>query len=69
VLDGGSVRDVAVESSRQTILSRILRLRLTYDRAPDQAPGSLILKTGLPERAALWKGGNREISFYRQIAA
>jgi hypothetical protein len=51
VLGNTFVREVAVESSRTTILSRITRLRLTYDRADVDAPKSVILKTGLPERA------------------
>ena len=33
VLGEGCVREVAVESSRPTLLSRIIRLQLTYDRA------------------------------------
>jgi hypothetical protein len=50
-LSAGRVRDVVVESSKATILSRIIRLRLSYDGAAEEAPASLILKTGLPERA------------------
>src|SRR6266446_3748854 len=50
-LGAGRVRDVVVESSKATILSRIIRLRLSYDGAAEEAPASLILKTGLPERA------------------
>jgi hypothetical protein len=68
-LGGGRVRDVVVESSRQTLLSRIIRLRLTYDGALD-APSSLILKTGLPDRASgLSHSGHREVEFYTQVAA
>jgi hypothetical protein len=47
----GRVRAVAVESSRPTLLSRIVRLRLTYDGAAKDAPASLILKTAMPGRA------------------
>ena len=69
VLGDGRVRDVVVESSRPTLLSRIIRLRLTYEGAVD-APSSLILKTGLPDRAgSLSEGGRREVEFYNQIAA
>jgi hypothetical protein len=63
------VSDVAVESSRATLLSRIIRLRLSYNGAAADAPRSLILKTGLPERAnARWNGGPNEVAFYTQIA-
>ena len=48
VLDGGRVADVAVESSRTTILSRIIRLRLTCEGATADMPHGLVLKTGLP---------------------
>ena len=69
-LGAGRVRDVVVESSKATILSRIIRLRLCYDGAAEEAPASLILKTGLPERAgARWSSGRHEVAFYRQIAA
>src|SRR5215831_3963539 len=68
-LGTGRVRDVVVESSKATILSRIARLRLSYDGAAQQAPATLILKTGLPERAgARWNSGCKEVAFYTQIA-
>jgi thiamine kinase-like enzyme len=67
-LGDGRVREVVVESSRPTLLSRIIRLRLTYDGAVD-APGSLILKTGLPDRAGdLLDSGRREVEFYTNAA-
>jgi len=50
-LGAGRVCDVVVESSKPTILSRIIRLRLSYDGPAADAPASLILKTGLPESA------------------
>jgi hypothetical protein len=66
----GRVADVAVLSSRPTILSRIVRLGLSYDGPAPEAPASVILKTGLPERlGAAWNGGRHEVAFYRQIAA
>ena len=37
VLGSGRVCDVAVENSRDTILSRIIRLRISYDGVADQA--------------------------------
>ena len=70
VLDNGFVCAVTVESSRATVLSRIIRLRLTYEGAGSQAPASLILKTGLPGRiGGGWNGGRREVAFYNQVAA
>ena len=56
-LGKGRVRDVMVENSRPTLLSRIIRLRLSYEGATD-APRALILKTGLPGRASEvgWRG-------------
>jgi hypothetical protein len=64
------VREVAVESARNTILSRIIRLRLFYDGDAGDAPRSLIFKTGLPERInAKWNGGRSEVAFYKNIAA
>jgi hypothetical protein len=63
------VREVAVESARSTVLSRIVRLRLAYDGDAAGAPGSLILKTGLPERIGRgWTGGLQETAFYRDVA-
>jgi hypothetical protein len=63
------VSRVAVESSRATLLSRIIRLRLSYEGGATEAPGSVILKTGLPERAdARWNPGRHEVAFYTQIA-
>jgi hypothetical protein len=69
-LGAGRVRDVVVESSKATILSRIIRLRLSYDGPAADASASLILKTGLPERAdARWNAGQYEVAFYTQVAA
>src|SRR5712671_1689850 len=63
-LGEGCVSDVVVENSRKTILSRIIRLSLSYKGAAAEAPGSLILKTGLPERVdAKWNSGRREVAF------
>ena len=59
-----------MESSKPTILSRIIRLRLSYDGPAADAPASLILKTGLPERAdARRNPGQYEVAFYTQVAA
>jgi hypothetical protein len=69
MLGGARVRDVAVESSRPTILSRIIRLRLTYEGAAAEAPRSIILKTGLSERSdKAWNSGRQEVAFYTDVA-
>jgi hypothetical protein len=69
VLGKSWVRDVRVESSRSTLLSRIIRLRLSYEGATD-APKSLILKPGLPARASeVAHSGHREVGFYIQAGA
>src|SRR5262245_41325509 len=68
-LGDGSVCTVVVESSRSTLLSNIIRLRLTYDGAASNAPNSIILKTALPERiGGLWDAG-QEVAFYTEVAA
>ncbi|HYM30830.1 MAG TPA: aminoglycoside phosphotransferase family protein [Candidatus Cybelea sp.] len=69
VLDDGRVRDIAVANSFPTILSQIVRLRLTYNGPAPRAPASLILKTGHPQRAVTsWNSGQREVAFYTQAA-
>ena len=69
-LGDGRVSSVEVMSSRLTILSRIIRLRLSYDGATVGAPASLILKTEQPERTGpRWDGGRYEVAFYTQVAA
>ena len=69
-LRDGVVSGIAVESSRATLLSRIIRLRLLYDGDAGGAPGSVIVKTGLPERSGGgWNAGRQEVAFYRDIAA
>ena len=69
-LTDGRVSAVAVESTRATILSKIVRLRLTYDRPAAGAPNTLIFKTGLPERlTGAGNGGRQEVAFYTEIAS
>jgi Ecdysteroid kinase-like family len=66
----GHVREVVVESSRPTLLSRIIRLRLEYEGDAPYAPHSVIFKTGLPERLSdSWTGGRQEVAFYTLVAA
>src|SRR5204862_7107604 len=60
---------VAVESAQNTILSQIVRLRLGYDGATDDAPSNLILKTCHPDRVeTFWFAGRSEVAFYRDVA-
>jgi hypothetical protein len=68
-LHTGAVRDVVIESSRDTLLSRIARLRLTYDGDAGHGPQTLILKTGRPEgQGRQWMAGRQECAFYRDVA-
>jgi hypothetical protein len=70
VLGAAGVHEVTVEESRRTILSRIMRLRLRYDGAAADAPGTVILKTVHPDRIEKgWHGGVQEVAFYSDIAA
>ena len=71
VLQDGSVNEVVVLSSRPTVLSRIERLQLSYDGPAGNAPTSVILKTGLPERLGndSWDAGRQEVGFYIDVAA
>ena len=69
VLGSGHVADVVVESSHDTVLSHIRRLRLSYEHAID-APKSVILKTALPERVrGSSYAGRHEVEFYTKVAA
>src|SRR5947209_13724675 len=70
VLGSGTVTHVAVEKSFSTVLSHFFQLRLTYDAGAVDAPASLILKAGLPDRiGGPWIGGRHEVSFYTDVAA
>jgi len=70
VLGDAGVAAVTVESARPTILSRVMRLRLAYDGDARDAPPTVFVKTGLPERAERgWSGAAHELAFYTQIAA
>jgi len=68
VLLAGRVRDVTTDAPRDTLMSRIVRLKLAYEGAAEKAPASLILKMwrprdGMPEA---WEG--RELLFYDTVA-
>jgi hypothetical protein len=73
-LGAGRVCHVVVESSKSTILSRIVRLRLSHDGAAQETPAALILKTGYrTRRVALELGpqGGRVLhaDCYRDVGA
>jgi hypothetical protein len=69
VLADGSVGAVAVESSRDTLVSHIIRLGLTYEGPAADAPRSLILKIAHRDWAdRLWNAGRHESAFYTEIA-
>src|SRR5262249_25393718 len=69
-LGDGRVCNVVMESSHSTLLSNIVRLRLTYDGAASNAPHSIILKTARPERiGGFWNAGRQEVAFYTQVGA
>ncbi|MGE0722789.1 MAG: aminoglycoside phosphotransferase [Alphaproteobacteria bacterium] len=68
-LGAGQVASVVAEASFATVLSHVFRLRLTFDGPAGGAPGSLILKAGLPDRpGGPWRGGLAEVAFYRDVA-
>lgn len=63
---GGRVLEVSVESQRETVLSRIFRLRLTHE---GEGPARLILKTARPGLSGgLLHAGRQEVAFYTQVA-
>jgi ecdysteroid kinase len=69
VLRDGCVRAVELENPHDTILSHIVRLKLTYDGAASGAPPSLFLKTARSDRLdPAWGAGRHEVAFYTQIA-
>jgi Ecdysteroid kinase-like family len=69
VLGDAAVDEVVVDSARLTLLSRIIRLRLSYDSATEGAPPTLIMKTAKPGRGeSRWVGGQQEVAFYTHVA-
>jgi Ser/Thr protein kinase RdoA (MazF antagonist) len=69
VLDGSAVCNVTAQSSRNTIVSRIIQLSLSYDGPAPRAPRSLILKVAHPDYTnTSWNAGRQEVAFYREIA-
>src|SRR3989442_3258712 len=69
VLTRGEVVDVAVETSRDTLISRVARLRLTYARGDDAGPSHVFFKTSREDAAeALRELGRKEVTFYDVVA-
>jgi hypothetical protein len=69
VLGDGRVRDVEPENPRDTILSHLVQLKLSYDGDASGAPQSLILKTARSDRLnPLWVAGRQEVAFYHEVA-
>jgi hypothetical protein len=69
-LRDGRVVETRLINDRKTLLSRILRLGLVYDRSCPGAPDTIILKTGFGQTSKPdWRGGRQEVAFYTEIAA
>lgn len=69
VLGDGRVREVDLENPHDTILSRIARLKLTYEGVASDAPLSPFLKTARSDRLdPSWVAGRQEVAFYTQVA-
>jgi phosphotransferase family enzyme len=69
VLERGQVVDVAVDSTRETLISRITRLRLTYDGG-GAGPSHLFWKSQRDSTDPQRQGfGRQEADFYRLVAA
>ena len=69
VLSTGRVTSVAVESSRQLLLSTVMRLRLEVDGQAGAQPLSLFFKTRRPDSPVTSDAvGRSEIGFYSRVA-
>ena len=70
LLGGATVRDLVMESTQLTVLSRIVRLRAEYEGQARGAPERFVLKTNHPDRfEAGWNAAQQEIRFYKEISA
>ncbi|NPU14483.1 phosphotransferase [Bradyrhizobium sp. 83002] len=68
-LRASAVREVTVLSARDIIVSRIIRLGVSYDGPAPDAPQTLILKVAQENFAkTLWQGGQKEVAFYTTVA-
>jgi len=70
VLDDGRVVSVEAAAPTNQLLSRIVRLRLGYEGAPEAVPRSLILKIPLPgdRNDRPFVQGASEVAFYAKVA-
>jgi hypothetical protein len=69
VLRGGEVIDVAVEMSRDTLVSRIARLRLVYAQTENAGPSHVFVKTSRDDLEETLRGfGRKEVDFYDVVA-
>jgi hypothetical protein len=66
VLSAGRVRDVTTDTPTDTLVSRIVRLRLAYEGLAEKAPATLILKIRKP--GMLDPTEAREVQFYNAVA-
>ena len=62
VLGDQHVQDVVIINDRPTLMSRIIRLRLTYDGPAAAQPATLLVEAGL------WSNGRQEVAFYSDVA-
>ena len=68
VLSDGRVCKVAIENTYPTVVSRVVRLRLTYEPDNDAAPRFVIFKTAFPGRdSSLGSPGREEVAFYNEV--
>jgi Ser/Thr protein kinase RdoA (MazF antagonist) len=67
VLSAGRVRDVTTDGLRDTLVSGIARLNLTFEGPAEKAPTSLILKMSRP-RDGLPEEWRHEVQFYETVA-
>src|SRR5215467_3823847 len=69
-LGDGRVTEVSIESTRDTLLSTVMRLRLTYDGGAHAGrPASLYAKTRRRDSTVIIaESGRREVEFYSKVA-
>ena len=66
VLSTGRVREVTSDAPKDTLVSRIQRLKLTYEGPAEKAPATLILKVHKPGMSDPTEV--REVQFYNTVA-
>src|SRR5260370_37352241 len=68
VMSAGRVRDVTADTPRDTLVSRVVRLRLAYDGPAEKAPAPLILKIPKPRYGAQDPTEARGAQVYHTVA-